>query len=275
MTLTAALRRLPLWIVAAVAAHFLLLTFWFLPAYLVQPGYLRSSIYHVSSSIASRLVNLSDLTLTVGKTCSSDRAVCRDSYILQGDLEPGDGQRFVAQLDAARQQHPGIRLICLNSKGGYNQEAATIARHIKATGLDTCVGDLPLGPLELQQPGVRYTATCESACVMLLLAGKNRLAIGERFAVGLHSTKALIEMQKPGEETAAGPGPAASGPVNFTSDLALKDVQTQYAGALQVSDAELQALYRASSLTPGSRMYYLSKDEQAALHLFTERLPAP
>ena len=31
----------------------------------------------------------------------------------------------------------------------------------------------------------------------------------ERFAVGLHSTKALIEMQKPGEETAAGPGPAA------------------------------------------------------------------
>ncbi|MDL5030636.1 hypothetical protein QRD43_01855 [Pelomonas sp. APW6] len=272
---TAALRRLPLWIVAAVAAHFLLLTFWFLPAYLVQPGNLRSSIYHVSYSIASRLVNLSDLTLTVGKTCSSDRAVCRDSYILEGDLESGDGERFVAKLDAALKQHPDIRLICLNSKGGYNQEAATIARHIKASGLDTCVGDLPLGPLELQQPGVRYTATCESACVMLLLSGRHRIAIGDRFAVGLHATKALIEVQKPGEETAAGPGQAASGPVNFTSDLALKDVQTQYDGALQVSEAEVRALVQASSLTPGSRMYYLSREEQAALHLFTERLTAP
>ncbi len=273
MKLTAALRRLPLWTVAAAAAHFLLLTFWFLPAYLVQPGFLRSPIYHVSYSIASRIVNLSELTLTVGKTCSSDRAVCRDSFILEGGIEAGDGERFVAQLEAARKQHPGLRLICLNSKGGYNQEAARIARHIKASGLDTCVGDLPLGPLELQQPGVRYTATCESACVMILLSGQRRVAIGERFAIGLHSTKALIEVSKPGEETAA--ATAASGPVSFTSDLALKDVQTQYADALQVSEAEVQALYQASARTPGSRMYYLSKEEQAALHLFTERLAAP
>ena len=75
------------------------------------------------------------------------------------------GARALARLLAA---NPSIKVIHLNSPGGLYAQAMETAKVIKSRGLDTYVSD-----------------GCESACVELFLAGRERL-IGPGARIGFH-----------------------------------------------------------------------------------------
>jgi hypothetical protein len=264
-----------LWMLAIPVAHFILLTFWFLPAYFIQPQYIRSPIYYVSHKLASVFVDFSEMTLALGATCNTTRTVCLESFILEGDLSPEDGEKFEQAIEKLLASRPDIRLVCLNSKGGYTEAAAKIARKIKSLDLDTCVGDMPIARSQLDLSGLRYTATCESACSMILLAGKRRIAIGDNFLIGLHSPKTLVESPSKNVSKSAQPtqNDRQKYPfVNYMSDAARVNMNTQYTGALQVTNEVLEGLYTESSRTPNSRMYFASVPEQMKLNLFTTRV---
>lgn len=256
------------WVAVVVACHFFLMTFWFIPMYLVQPKYIRSPIYHVSESLASFFRNFSELRLERGITCNQLRTVCLDSFILEGNIQPGDGEIFITKINDLIVKHPNVRLICLNSGGGYTEEAAKIAKRIRNLKFDTCVGDLPLSTIqEANQIGMRFTASCESACGLILLAGTRRVAIGDRFILGLHASKKLFEQQEKGKEV-----PIGSGGAIFTSKVARDDVRKQFGSTLQISELQIEKILIESERTPGSRMYFTSAKEQMELGFFTQRI---
>lgn len=241
--------------------------------YLIQPKNVRSPIYHVSQSLASLFRDFSELRLEPGITCSQLRTVCLDSFILEGDIQPGDGKNFIAKIQYLVVKHPKIRLICLNSRGGYTEEAAKMAQQIRSLNLDTCVGDLPMPTVEMRQAGMRFTASCESACGLILLAGSRRVAIGDRFVLGLHAAKKLFEQQEKGKEVPIAASDAQAGTaMSYTSKLARQDVLQQFGNSLQVSELQLERILTEADRTPESRMYYTSAQEQMELGFFTERI---
>lgn len=266
-------KKIAIWLVVAVISHFLLMIFWFLPMYLIQPKSLRSPIYNVSQSLASVFRDFSELQLESGTTCNQFQTVCLDSFILEGDIQPGDGEIFTSKIRELIVKYPKVKLICLNSEGGFTAEAAIIAKRIRELKLDTCVGDLPLSNKQMRQAGLRFTASCKSACNLILLAGTRRVAIGDRFVLGLHASKRLYEQQEKGKEAPVALSARAAGtPTSFTSKIAREDVRKQFGTTLQVSDLQLEKIFDESARTPGSRMYSTSPKEQMELGFFTERM---
>ncbi|MDE2049877.1 MAG: DUF4339 domain-containing protein [Gammaproteobacteria bacterium] len=85
---------------------------------------------------------------------------------IRGMLEAG----IAARLRRVLQSHPGVRIVHLNSPGGWVTEGDRLARVIHAAGLGT------------------YTATgCYSACVLAFAAGSPRV-LNPDARLGLHST---------------------------------------------------------------------------------------
>jgi hypothetical protein len=260
---------------STIVAHLLVIPF-FLPIYLLLPSGIRSTIYNLTLAVDSNFRNFSDLQLDFGETCDQSRTNCIKSFILDGEISNGDASTFLKLFNKMRKLHPEVHIVCLNSGGGFNGDASMIARHIKDAGFDTCVGDLPLLTEEISQPGIRYTASCESACTLIVLAGKRRIALGDRFKFGVHATKMLIELSDKGDETPTSEKKSAtdspgSDEVSYMSKAAADSAFEMWRTSVNVSSEELFNIFEATKRTPGSRMYYLSPKEQMGYGFFTER----
>lgn len=252
----------------------LLLLPFFLPIYLLLPGGVRATVYHYSFGLASTFKDFSELRLSVGKTCNQSQTSCLDSFILDGEISSGDAGKFGISLQSLMSGNPNISVICLNSVGGPSEDAASIAKVIKSAGLDTCVGDLPRSMAEMSQKGLRYTAACESACTMMVLAGKRRIAVGDRFKFGIHAARMLIETKDHGGEEPGMPSVGASqtsSDATYMSSLARHDLTRLWSSIVAIPLNQLNDVLDENEKTPATRMYYLSPAEQVRLGFFTER----
>ena len=88
-----------------------------------------------------------------------------ERIILKGALNMGSAARFKVVLESA----PRVRVVELNSPGGYIVEAKWISRQIEQRGLDTLVARM-----------------CASACVDIFASGRKRVMYANA-VVGLHS----------------------------------------------------------------------------------------
>lgn len=246
----------------------------FLPSYFVLPSQIRSLVYHSGRQVASVFRTFSELQLQHGVTCNQDRVVCIKSLILTGEIIPEDEDRFHQLFAEIRRKHPDTKTICFNSPGGHTSAAAAIAKEIKQSEFATCVGDWSITDEQLQFPLPRFTSRCESACAMLVLAGSRRISVGNRFLVGFHAAKTIVESKDPGMENTY---PKAEGRGNvqdwgvYLSPLAHKDIVKSYEGSLSVAAEEMNHILEEMSYTPYSKMYFPSIEELEKLRFFTER----
>jgi hypothetical protein len=247
----------------------------FLPTYFLLPSEVRSVTYHTSRSIASVFKSFSELQLEHGITCNQNKSVCIDSLILKGELIPGDEKHFQNVFQDLQARHPNTRTICFDSLGGHTSAAAIIARQIKHSNFNTCVGDWSIADSQANLHHPRHTSRCESACTMLMLAGSRRIAVGDRFLIGFHSPKTIIEATDPGKEKnnrKINPISKSSTWGLYMTPLAYNDIVESYKDALSVSNDEMEVILREMSFTPNSKMYFPSLQELMQMHFFNQKM---
>lgn len=247
----------------------------FLPTYFLLPSEVRSITYHTGMNIASVFKNFSELQLEHGKTCNQNKTVCVNSFILIGEISLGDDKYFQKTFQDLRGKHPNTKTICLNSPGGYTSAAAIIARQIKLSNFSTCIGDWSIADSEASLPHPRYTSKCESACAMLVLASSHRIAVGDRFIVGFHSPKTIIEATDPGKEKNNQQIidiDKSSSWGSYMTPLAYEDIVQSYKDALAVSNDEMKIILKEMSFTPNSKMYFPSIQELKKMGFFNQTM---
>lgn len=254
---------------AYVAGFMVIKVFFYTPIMMALPSSWSNFVFRPSLEVYRLFADTSEMTLELGKTCDQTAARCIQSFNLAGPIQPDDGKIFREKLSTLLAEHADVNVVCLNSTGGDNDSAAEIAAEIRKRKLNTCVGDMSFdlgGP----QPGsgVRYTDTCSSACTFILLAGTERLAIGTRFKLGLHSPRSVLTT----EDSVVDDEEAAAKGISFANAELLGSLFSLYKDKVSVSNEQLQAIFAYVSHTPAFKMYSASISEQMALGFFTKRL---
>lgn len=251
------------------AGFMMLKIFLYTPIMMALPSSWSNFLFRPSLLVYRLFADTSEITLELGKTCDQAAEQCIQSFNLAGPIQPGDGKIFRDKLSKLLEAHANVNMVCLNSTGGDNDSAAEIASEIQKHKLNTCVGDMSFGVAGLQpESGVRYTDTCASACTFILLAGTERIAIGTRFKLGLHSPRSVLSTE---DSAIPDEDPIAKG-VSFTSAELRESLFSLYEDKVSVSNEQLQAIFAYVSRTPAFKMYSASVPEQMALGFFTKRL---
>lgn len=251
------------------AGFMMIKMFLYAPIMMALPSSWSNFVFRPSLIVYRLFADTSELTLELGKTCDQAGAQCIPSFNLAGSIQPGDGKVFRDKLSSLLAEHADVNTVCLNSNGGDNDSAAAIAAEIKKRKLNTCVGDMSFSLSGLQpESGVRYTDTCASACTFILLAGTERIAVGARFKLGLHSPRSVLTT----EDSVVDDEEAAANGVRFADAKLLGPIFSLYEGNVSVSNEQLQEIFAYVSHTPAFKMYSASVAEQMALGFFTKRL---
>lgn len=251
------------------AGFLMLKVFLYTPIMMALPSSWSNFVFRPSLLVYRLFADTSEITLELGKTCDQAAEQCIQSFNLAGPIQPGDGKIFRDKLSRLLTEHADVKIVCLNSTGGDNESAGEIAAEIKKRKLNTCVGDMSFGLAEPQpESGVRYTDTCASACTFILLAGTERIAIGTRFKLGLHSPRSVLSTE---DSVIRNEDDAAKG-ISFASTKLLESLYSLYEDKVSVSNEQLRAIFNYVSRTPAFKMYSASVSEQMALGFFTERL---
>jgi hypothetical protein len=131
-----------------------------------------------------------------GNACALDAAgnpmACQTAVFLDGPI----GREMFESFDSAlKQQQLPHRMVCLRSDGGLLKGAERIAQLIRREKLDTCVADYVEYTAVYDKSTQRFTphattthhdVSCGSVCPFMLLAGTERVALGQQFNIKLH-----------------------------------------------------------------------------------------
>jgi hypothetical protein len=210
--------------------------------------------------------------LTLGIGCDQFGERCIPSFNYEGAFNDYDDDRFDRSLGQLMVAHPDVSTVCFNSPGGLNQVAAHISKTIKGKGLDTCVADTLIKNSATFSASPRFTSSCQSACVFVLLAGKKRISIGDRFIIGFHSTVAGVETSNDNDRD------GVKSLVNnltdkpsYMSKSSAEAVVEYYRDSISISDGEFNAILSETSRTPATRMYYPPLKSLYMLNVFNDR----
>jgi hypothetical protein len=237
-----------------------LLTCGFVLIFLVYPIALQFPIPYFED-LGAEIVRVQNpgmgLSIDIGQTCALPSGPCLKSFLIEGPILYGAAKKFKTKIDDLSKTYPNITLICLSSPGGLNREAVNIAAYINEKKMSTCVGDMSLpSGVDFNPNGIRYTSRCESACTFIVLAGIERIAIGDRFLFGLHSSRYNL---------------ATTSDNASTSVLATKESATLFKQYSTVAEPMFQKIVDATLRTPPDKIYYLSPQEQFQLGFFLRR----
>lgn len=152
----------------------------------------------------------------------------RRSITITGNLTAGTADRFAAIAAAA----PELASVSLDSPGGRMFEGQQLARLIRERGLDTVVDN-----------------HCASACTIVLIAGRHRIA-GPEAQIGFHQ-------------------PTFPGLAETDRDLMIADMRRLY-GEGGISGRFLERVLRVAP----DDMWYPTHEEMLAAHVLTTAIPA-
>jgi hypothetical protein len=114
---------------------------------------------------------------------------CVDAILVYGEIDDGTISSF-DKLYPDVKDH--IDTVCFLSWGGGTQAALKLAKRIKYYELNTCIGEhisihidgeWKTWQAKSDNPALPY---CKSICPFIMLAGKERIAIGEQFEIRVH-----------------------------------------------------------------------------------------
>ncbi|MCP1650094.1 hypothetical protein [Pseudomonas nitroreducens] len=242
-----------------------------LPIAVSLPEPARAIIFSPARAV---LHHFEEEKLKFGKACNQSGEKCLAAFIYEGDFTAdhiftSDSDRFRSSLTTLSTLHPEVKTICFNSTGGDNDTAGNIAAIIKQDNFNTCVADFYITN---ESEPTRFTASCESACVFALLAGKERISIGNHFILGMHSPRGVLDSpkdSKPSKTIIKRTGEPAT---SYMSSEIRKTVINSYKGKLAVADELFIEILNETARTPPSRMYFSSPNESFELGIFTNNL---
>jgi len=112
--------------------------------------------------------------------CTLDESKClKDVLLIRGQIVE-DTDEYVKEVLKA---HP-TDTICFSSEGGNTDTSIRIGKLIDSKGLNTCLAKR----YKLNGGKDLALKACESACPYMFLTGTNRVALGEDFRIGVHSS---------------------------------------------------------------------------------------
>jgi hypothetical protein len=183
-------------------------------------------------STAATFRRLCDLEDRQGMACTIE---------MSGEIRDGDTQRLSTVLASDRSRIGGDRFLLLESLGGDIREALRIGEVVKSAMLITTLVRIA----DMDEDKRRH---CVSACVLVFLAGADRLALKGK--LGIHRPNfdpTRYQKQDPLQISRA--------------QIELEDAVRGYAQSHGVSDQLIGKMMAHSS----KDVYWLSKDEQSAL----------
>ncbi len=164
--------------------------------YLVLPKEQQRAIHNFCRNFDIFQFDSSSGKVFKGKACDYDSQVitssCQNAVILDGTI----GFEMYEDLKSAieNKQMPN-QLICLRSPGGVIEGAEKIAELIRSQQINTCLSDYVEYDAVYEKSSKSFkpitkqshnAIDCTSACPFILIAGKNRTALGDNFTVKLH-----------------------------------------------------------------------------------------
>lgn len=82
------------------------------------------------------------------------------------------------------EQNPDIKTVCISSQGGTTAEAMEIADNIYDQSYNTCLAS----GYNLNAEGTRFVkGLCQSACIWMVLAGRERILYDGKLMMGFHA----------------------------------------------------------------------------------------
>ncbi len=202
----------------------------------------------------------------VGKACDFDSQViastCQNAVILDGPIGKEMYEDLKSSIELEQLPH---RLICLRSRGGATMGAKAISDLIRTHQLDTCLSDYVEYDKVYASTTKNFTAIakqthsnimCDSACPFILIAGKNRIGLGNSFKLKLHRS--------------ASPTYLCVTTIYKNSDLAKGDPILDIVNKSPVHELEQhQMLYQRSLQTDFKKLDEVSHDDFDKYGIFT------
>ncbi|WJD60727.1 hypothetical protein [Pseudomonas kurunegalensis] len=112
---------------------------------------------------------------------------CADEvFLVHGKVNELGAWRVKKNLEELIAAHPEIKKVCVSSRGGVSESAMEIADTIFSNGLQTCLA------LKYRLEGTAggyIEGECQSACIWMVLAGKERILYDDRLLLGFHAAR--------------------------------------------------------------------------------------
>ncbi|WP_417442094.1 hypothetical protein [Idiomarina sp.] len=127
-----------------------------------------------------------------GLACDQRGGTCIEAFIMRSITE-----RTIKDFASAVELYPKLKTVCFANKGGSVRTARIIYKFLQNNNYDTCMAsyyevsqetDSRLASKEDYSGEVisKENPSCSSSCAVMLLAGKNRIAIGSNFQLQVH-----------------------------------------------------------------------------------------
>lgn len=115
---------------------------------------------------------------------------CADEvFLVHGKVNELGARRVKKELEELIAAHPEIQKVCVSSRGGVSDSAMEIADAIFSHSLETCLA------LKYRLEGAAgnyIEGACQSACIWMILAGKDRILYDDRLWLGFHAARYRI-----------------------------------------------------------------------------------
>lgn len=163
--------------------------------YDIRKNYVGNSYPSVTNGIACELSKLDDKQ-TLSKP---NNEKCIDIILINDAIT----NRTTEQLKSFLVKYTGIsNTVCLRSRGGNLEETFKISEIIRAHKLNTCIAEYyetdkvnePFNIFGAKTEFLNHKNQCLSSCVFLLMSGKERLAIGSHFDIGIHHPGKMLPL---------------------------------------------------------------------------------
>lgn len=119
--------------------------------------------------------------------CNAQTKACLKGVLLiSGNFEPATG---AAIIKLAKSPHREVTTVCFRSNGGSNDVAKPLMNIIREGKLNTCLAD----EYHLEDGTVLTGTRCLSACPLVVLAGAERINLGENLKIGIHHSGQAVD----------------------------------------------------------------------------------
>lgn len=125
------------------------------------------------------------MDVTIAQACGETQ--CYQSVLLlTGEVKSDSAWVTKRRITQKISSHPEIDTICIASNGGVVSEAMDIADSIYDRGFNTCLASSYVLASDSQK---RVDGLCQSACVWMVMAGKQRISFDDKLKLGFHGAR--------------------------------------------------------------------------------------
>ncbi|MFG0669451.1 hypothetical protein ACF8E6_02665 [Pseudomonas sp. xss_1] len=139
---------------------------------------------------ATALVNIIYPQMSVDTAWVCVRDKCDEKvFLIHGEVKGPSVSWVWLRLEQKLSKNPDVKTVCIASQGGVSADAMEIADNINAHGFDTCLASKYV--IDNDSRDV-VDGVCQSACIWMVLAGKERILYDDKLEMGFHAARNIF-----------------------------------------------------------------------------------